>query len=528
MKRTIHSGFIKLKLDKSLGLILAIGVILRLYSFFALELISRDSPFYLYQAMVLTTGNLNLLESCGLSSKIREINLFSVSIVPFYYLFRDWEIAGKLVSFISSSLSLVFLYFILKNFLKGPILHLTLLVYSFNPTLIKESAEVMRESFFTFLVLCGVWFFIKGYQSFDKGKIFFFGLANLFWVLSSWVRVEGIFLIALSFLYLFGQLIFFKDKRSSLANLLSFSLIPFILLLGGMWYITFYKKFLLIELKSKLVLLNPFEQPFAQALKNFRYLDIPMPSPYFWDILKQNLWLVAFGTTFFYKFIPALHFPIFLLFLVGFKNLRNFVKENPVIIYFLVLSAGYFIGLWYFTFTKWYMEKRYMLPLLYFVSPIIALGILNVKNFLEKRFSLSSKKVLILLIVYIVFFSSVKIFQPERNEKIKFKHVALKIANTIPEEEIKSCSERACKNLVFTKEGRVLFYIANYKGFFLCPAVEDKIFYAKLEKWSVDEIVNYIVSKGYRVAVLEKEVFKENTFVLKQRLETLGIKTYIL
>lgn len=310
--------------------------------------------------------------------------------------------------------------------------------------------------------------------------------------------------------------------------LLSFSVIPLILLLSIIWYVSFYKGFLLIELKGKVALLNPFEQPFAKALKNFRYLDIPMPSPYFWDILKQNLWLVAFGTTFFYKFIPALHFPNFLLFLAGFKNLKNLIKKKPLVVYFLVLSVGYFLGLWYFTFTKWYMAKRYMLPLLYFVSPIVALGIANVKNYLEQRFGLSSKKVGVLLIVYIVLFSSLKFFQPERVDKLWLKQVALDIAKGIPDEELKVCSEKACKNLVFTREGRILFYIANYKGFVLCPAMEDKKFYVRLGEKPVDEIVNYISSKGYKIAVLEKEVFKDKTIILKQRLESLGIKAHVL
>ena len=515
------------KLNKILVLILAIGFILRIYAFFMVLIISRDSPLYLYQAMVLAKGNLNLLDLCGFSSRIKEINLFSVAIVPFYYLFRDWEIAGKFVSLVSSFLSLVLLYFILRNFLKGLILYLVLLVYSFNPTLIEESAEVMRESFFTLLVLLGIWFFIKGYQSMDKRKIFFFVLANLFWILSSWVRVEGIFLIVLSFLYILGLFIFSRDKKSLLTTLLSFSFILLIILLGGIWYVNFYKGFLLVELKGKLTLLNPFEQPFAKALKNFRYLDIPMPSPYFWDILKQNLWLVAFGTTFFYKFIPAIHFPIFLLFLAGFKNLKNFIKEKPLVVYFLMLSIGYFIGLWYFTFTKWYMEKRYMLPLLYFVSPLVALGIINVKNFLEQRFNLYSNKAVVFLIVYIVLFSSLKVFQPERVDKLWLKQVALDIAKVISDKEIKACSERVCKNFVFTKEGRINFYIANYKGLILCPVTESRKFYVKLGEKSVDEVVNYITSKGYRVAVLEKKVFKENTLILKKRLESLGIKAYV-
>jgi len=140
--------FFKERKDRLVLIILLLGFILRLIEFFNLPIIQRDSPLYLYQAMVLATGDSSLLDLCGLSSRIKEINLFSIAIVPFYYLFKDWEITGKVVSLISSSLSLVLLYFILRKFLEKPILYLVLLVYSLNPTLIKESAEVMRESFF--------------------------------------------------------------------------------------------------------------------------------------------------------------------------------------------------------------------------------------------------------------------------------------------------------------------------------------------------------------------------------------------
>jgi len=521
---------IKLIFDKDwiIIIILFVGFILRLFEFFNLLIIQRDSPLYLYQAMVLATGKLNLLELCGISSRITEINLFSLVVIPFYYLFRDWEIAGKVVSLISSSLSLILLYIILRNFSDKVILYLVLLVYSFNPTLIKESAEVMRESFFTFLVLLGVLFSIKGYQSGHKRKIFFFLLANLSWILSSWVRIEGIFFIFLSFLYLLGVLVFSKNRKNSLITLLNFSIIPLTLLLVIIWYLSFYKGFLLTELKGKLTLLNPFEQPFAKALKNFRYLDIPMPSPYFWDMLKQNLWLVAFGTTFFYKFIPAIHFSNFLFFLAGSKNLKSFVKEKPIVFYLLFLSLGYFFGLWYFTFTKWYMEKRYMLPLLFLVSPIIALGMENIKNFAQQKFNLSFNKFFAFLIVYIVFFSSIKFFQEHRSDKLWIKEVAVEIAVTIPDDQVKLCSGSACKNLVFTREGRVLFYVSNFKKVILCPAVEDRTFYVKLGEKSTDEIVDYIASKGYRFAVLEKEVFKEKVVILKQRLKSLGIKVYVV
>lgn len=512
-----------------LVLILTIGVIIRLFMFFNLPIIQKDSPLYLYQAMLLATGNLNLLELCGLSSRIKEINLFSMVIVPFYYLCQDWEIAGKLVSFFSSSLSLILLYLILKRFFQGSILYMTLLVFCFNPTIVKESAEIMRESFYTFLTLIGILSFIKGYEN---SKIYkrclFFSLANLFWLFSAWVRIEGFLFIFFSLFFLIIKLLISKDKKEWLFMVIYFSVIPIIILIIGFFYLISYKSFFLVEIKEKLTLLNPFEQPFAKELKNFRYLSIPSPSPYFWDMVKQNLWLIAFGTTFFYKFIPALHFPIFLILLAGLKRVVSFVKEKPLSLYFVIISLGYLVCLWYFTFTKWYMEKRYMLPLLYSVSIIVGLGLLTTKEFLTNRFSISSKLLISLLIICIILSSAVKIFQKERIEKLKLKIVAHEIAKNVSHEEIRSCSKGACKDLVLTIDSRVLFYLSNITKVPLCPTIEDRSFYNNLGTKSVDEIINFIKSKGYRIVIFEREVFNEKKEILREELTKLGIKVYVL
>ncbi len=64
------------RFDKNFLIILTLATFVRLYEFFNVYIISRDSPLYLYQAMVIYSGKLNLLELCGYSSRIKEINLF--------------------------------------------------------------------------------------------------------------------------------------------------------------------------------------------------------------------------------------------------------------------------------------------------------------------------------------------------------------------------------------------------------------------------------------------------------------------
>jgi hypothetical protein len=169
-----------------------------------------------------------------------------------------------------------------------------------------------------------------------------------------------------------------------------------------------------------------------------------------------------------------------------------------------------------------------MLPLLYSVSIIVGLGLLNIKEFLTKRFSLSSKFVISLLIICIILSSAVKIFQKERIEKLKLKVVAHEIAKSVSYEEVRSCSKEACKDLVLTIDPRVLFYLSNITKVPLCPTSEDRFSYNNLGSKSVDEIINFIKSKGYRIVILEREVFKEKMEILREEFRKLGVKVYVL
>lgn len=169
-----------------------------------------------------------------------------------------------------------------------------------------------------------------------------------------------------------------------------------------------------------------------------------------------------------------------------------------------------------------------MLPLLYSVSIIVGLGLLTTKEFLTNRFSISSKLLISLLIICIILSSAVKIFQKERIEKLKLKIVAHEIAKNVSHEEIRSCSKGACKDLVLTIDPRVLFYLSNITKVPLCPTIEDRSFYNNLGTKSVDEIINFIKSKGYRIVIFEREVFNEKKEILREELTKLGIKVYVL
>ena len=108
-----------------------------------------------------------------------------------------------------------------------------------------------------------------------------------------------------------------------------------------------FTSFILSEIKGKIIFFNPFKQPIAQLLEGFKYQNIPSPTPYFWDMVKQNLWLIALGTTLFYKFLPALHISNLPLILLGLRNLR-LLPQNIYFHYLLFISSLLFLTYYFF------------------------------------------------------------------------------------------------------------------------------------------------------------------------------------
>ncbi len=505
-------------------LILLLGIFLRLWAFFHNYGINPDATLYLYQTWALAKGNFSLLKICAISSRIKEINLFSVSIVPFFYIFKNLEIAGKCVSFIASSLSLCFLYFILKRYFKGLVLYLTLLIYAIHPILIKESSEILRESLFSFYFLIGLWSFLKGLEVSNKWKGFYLMFSSITWILSAWIRIEGLFFVIFSGIYLFGKLLFTSDKKEALKNLFWFLILPLIGFILGLIYLSYFKGFIITEWLSKAKITNPFTQPYRKVLKTFEYKNIPAPSPYFWDMVRQNLWLIALGTTLFYKFIPALYAPNLIFLLAGFKNLKNNLKKHQFLFYFLSFSIFYIIILWFFAFTHWYMEKRYMLPLIYLLSPFLGLGIENLINWFKEKFSnLSYQKIVTIVCLYIVIFSLPKSMASIRKRKLGIKKIGVEIAKYLPKTIENVCKTTRCESLIFTSKCEIIFFAGNAKGFMMCPKFINSKFYYWLSQ-RPEKFIKYIKNKNYKFVVLEERYLKRNLNIVKEKLIKEGYK----
>ncbi|MCS7198989.1 MAG: hypothetical protein RMI63_05425 [Caldimicrobium sp.] len=503
-------------------------VALRIFSFFNTHIINKDAPLYLFQSMVIHSGNLTLLQMCENSSRISVLNLFSISIAFLYNFIANWEFAGKLLSLISSIFSIVILFLILilifKRHLNDYIIYLTLLIYIFNPIIIKESAEIFRESFFTLFILLGLMFFLVGLYRNDRNTLLFFLLANFSWLLSSWIRIEGVFLIIFTILYFILHLFCSSNRNLYFNFFLKYSITTGFIFLF-IFAFAYYKGFISVEFSEKFKLINPFTQPYSKIIETLKFMDVPSPSPYFWDMVKQNLWLIALGTTIFYKLVPTLHFSNLIFLFFGFKNLTKNLKTIRFIDYFLFISVCYTIIFYYFCFTKWYMEKRYMLPLIYFLSPILAIGISNLTNFIKNRFSISEKKVFLLLAVYIMLTSISKISKPVRKDLLYIKQTANEISQMLSPDHITHCKATSCPDLFLTQDSRILFYLSDQLKIPICPKADSHI--NKLRFANEEKIIEYIKSKNKPFIILKRSFFGDKVVSISNHLNSMGFKVII-
>ncbi len=510
-----------------LFIIILLAITIRVYALFKVSIIQKDSPEYLYQAMVIYHGDKTLLEKCGFSIRIKEINFYSLSLIPFYYIFNDWEIAGKFLSLLSSLFSLILLYLILNKV--SPNLttfkYLVLIIYIFNPVIVKESAEIMRESYYTFYILSAIYLFLIALNYPYLKRFLLFNLANLSFLVASWIRVEGLLYPLYTTIFLLVYTLFSKERKQIFISSILYCLTPFLIFLFLLIYNYMFTSFILSEIKGKIIFFNPFKQPIAQLLEGFKYQNIPSPTPYFWDMVKQNLWLIALGTTLFYKFLPALHISNLPLILLGLRNLR-LLPQNIYFHYLLFISSLLFLTYYFFTFTKWYMEKRYMLPLLYTLSPILLCGIKRLLQIIENLKNFSIK---FIYVVFIVFYFAIALFElskPIRTDLLFLKKLAETISSDLTHEDRQFCLNTSCPNLIFTTQNRLLFYVSNISGIPMCPKVAFN--YYQVKNMAIEDIHNFIKENGFKYVVLERKVFGEKLNILKNKLESSGIKLYIV
>lgn len=473
-----------------------ISLVVRLYVSAHYYVINKDSTIYLYQAYALKHHQVESLKSCNWSSRLENINLYSITIIPFYLFVKNWILAGQMVSTISGIFTVLILFLIYSRYFNFSIAFLLTLIFAVHPVMVKENAEVMRESLYWFLNVAGIYFFIRGLEENYK----FMPFSGVLFCLSGWVRGEGFVL------FLVGS--FFLLIKRRMKAFIYYTVLPGIAFLSAVIYFSFGKEYFFQEFLLRVFQFsNPFHNSLTESLKRFDETKLLPEYPYFFGFVKKTLWLIAFGVLI-HKGLPTIHVPNLVFYFLGLRNLRIKIRKEGIW-FLLVISLATFILFYSFVLERWYMEKRYMFPLVFSSGVIMGFGLEKLFTFLKNR-GLKESIVIVLIGLYICATSLPTTLNPVRDDKIGIKELGLYL------------SEISGKDIlpkVFTSDSRIVLYAQVNKDHWVCPKPLISEYDYLSFKNNPESLINYIFQNNFRYLVLEERYLPENFDLLIEKLK---------
>jgi 4-amino-4-deoxy-L-arabinose transferase-like glycosyltransferase len=418
--------FLKTLNEKQI-LLLLIGISfgLRLYAVLMAQGIANDSVAYGFIARDFLRGDFIK----GLSSPAPPFYPFLI------YLFSPdttyVEIAGRFISLFFGTLSIIPLYYLVKEAVGQREAIFSALLYSFHPYLVTCSGMLLTESTYWGLLTLSVYFFWTGLR---KEKVWRIALSGCFLGLAYLTRPEGIgyVLVYLAWVVIDGILRKKWFKRLILIGVLIPSVfifvIPYVIHIHqetGRWLIS-----------KKAVDAQPqFLRENGEGANSSRGIEQNKPAEMNANILRitetivQNLPFVT------YHYLRAYHFSLWLFLLFGLIGFRRKVIAYELFLASLVLFHLFSLS----TFTS--SSIRFSVPIIPLSLFWASAGILEIKRYLEKTKISNPEKVTFLLIVLVILIQLPQGLKPERRHRAEQKKVGLWLKqNTSPDAIIMSNS----------------------------------------------------------------------------------------
>ena len=429
---------------RHLAYILFLAFGLRLYVTAFTPVIGTDAYFFVKNAQFYSGGQ--FLEA------LREAHqpLYPMLIALFNKALGNFELAGKLVSLILGTLTVLPLYFLARSIFSHRVAVFAAFVLALNVAHIRHSADIMTESAYIFFFVSAVWLSWEMLRGNTKVLPV---LAGVFTALAYYTRPEGlgITLVAVPWLFLIG----FWDTQVSLRPLrtaLLFTLVtamlvlPYVLFIHketGIWNIT--KKGSAREVMGYKVAKTPLEMKSI----NVKHRGSDSERLFEW---KQKGHYPLIGLYIVGEFIKVCYYPFVPFMLLGlFTVRRNPEQSRNVLKYILNIRMALFSGrpsgeffiisifFLYFTVlfmlatSSYYVSGRYLLPLVALGTIWTGAGMERTARYLSdinlKSFKISPDRATIILLVFLVAFTLPKAAKIKRQHEIMQKEAGYWLKN---------------------------------------------------------------------------------------------------
>jgi len=353
-----------------IGLLILIGLAglaVRIWAAAQASIVNPDAAVYIHQARAIHFGAWVALGATA----VQYLSPYPLLISVARCFSPDWIVAAKTVSIVSGTLAFLLVYPLSRFFFRSTTSLLLTLIFAFHPLFVSTSALVVKDSLALCFLAAGAWLLVRQLQGWHP--VLLLGSSLLF-LLAAWSRIEALLAIpaTLFFLAAFGGES--KWKRAGL-----FSIPPAILVAGllvlalvaGLGEPLWAR---LKEFGPRFELMVAGYQNLREGLRGLAH-DPPggIPSEYF-DQIRSITWLAGAGVVL-RNFLEAFHMPLVPILILGLFGLRAAVKNDPRIWYFLVLVSTWLIFLYFFIFSCWVLEQRWIAAAILFLFPVLGCGL---------------------------------------------------------------------------------------------------------------------------------------------------------
>ena len=472
-------AFLKTLNEKQV-LLLLIGVTfgLRLYAVLMAQGIAIDSAEYGFVARNFLKGHYIK----GLSSPAPPF--YSFLIFLFSPDSTHVEITGRLISLFFGTLTVPFLYYLIKEAIGEKEAILSALLYAFQPYLVTYSGMLLTEATYWGLLVLSVYFFWTGLKKEKVGRAmlsgFFLGLAYL-------TRPEGIgyVLVYLIWGVVEGGLKKKWIKRSIFIGALILTV--FIFVLSYTIYIHEETGKWLISKKAVEHQTDLFNKGTEQVDPS---IGIEQNKPVRWDskVLRITHNIIQFLPSVTYRYLRAYHFSLWLFLFFGLIRVRRKVIDYELFIASLVLFHLVSLSTWLPS------SVRFSIPVIPLSLLWAGIGILEFKRYLEKIKISNPEKMIFLFVLLVILTQLPQSLKPERSFRAGQKNVGLWLKQNTPPDAI-----------IMSNSPQEAFY-ADREFRILPPGIPTPGNPGK----SYNEIICYAKTKGVRYILVNKNTHEMN------------------
>ena len=402
-------------------LVLLLGVVIRLFAFYYTFIIVPDGVLYIHQARVLYYGQWEALTSCGQSY----LSSYPIFIAGAYIIFHDWVIAGMSVSLFFGSITLVPIYFLMKQFFNERISILGTLIFALTPVLVGRSVDVIRDPVYWFFLVFGVFFFVS---HINKRNYLYLFISNFSFLAASWARIEAILFVIISCIYILA--VRQNNKIRKFAVFISPLLIVVLLAVTGasLFQVPINKFHRADQILGKFAGAVEQYKNVREGLAELAHNQAEGNLKYFLPEARNTIWLIALGTLL-NRSLEAFFYPYFLIFIIGLIGIWKKINSDLRVLYCFILAVSGLILLYVHILQTWMMYYRF-LAIVIFPSFIFAgYGLERIIHLLRSRFNLN-KSMAYSIVCFLILISALpKNLQKRGADKIVFRQIAEVITN---------------------------------------------------------------------------------------------------